>query len=61
MSLFASQFTSEEIQAVNEMKRLVLDKVSLSPFPFNTEEEINTLKDSENKKKSTSTSVRWLQ
>ena len=26
-----------------------------------TEEEINTLKDSENKKKSTSTSVRWLQ
>ena len=61
MCLFASQFTSEEIQAVNEMKRLVLDKVSLSPFPFNTEEEINTLKDdmdSENKKMSTSTSVR---
>ena len=29
MCLFASQFTCEEIQAVNEMKRLVLDKVSL--------------------------------
>ena len=34
MCLFASQFTAEEIQAVNEMKRLVLDKVSFSPFPF---------------------------
>ena len=39
MCLFASQFTSEEIQAVDEMKRLVLDKVSFGPFPFNTQHE----------------------
>ena len=39
MCLFASQFTSEEIQAVNEMKRLVLDKVSFGPCPFNTQHE----------------------
>ena len=39
MSLFASQFTAEEIQAVNEEERLVLDKVSFTPFPFNTQHE----------------------
>ena len=32
MCFFALQFTAEEIQTVNEMERMALDKVT--PFPF---------------------------
>ena len=31
---FALQFTAEEIQVVNEMERMALDKVRFTPFPL---------------------------
>ena len=36
---FTLKFTAEEIQAVNEMERVALDKVSFTPFPFYTQRE----------------------